>query len=137
MKINILTAFCSICNHQTHRFDELEAFQINCSRCGAGPLSVFLVRTMNFFASEEEEFAEAQCESMDCCKEPPAATLSDTESFLERIEGKSEDVCCICMEREGGMVKIKRCGHLFHKNCIEKWLRECKATCPICKINLL
>ena len=42
--------------------------------------------------------------------------------------------CIICMEtfNENELVKQLPCGHIFHGNCIDQWLREQK-TCPFCK----
>ena len=42
--------------------------------------------------------------------------------------------CVICKEipNPNNAIEVICCGHLFCKNCIEKWLNE-KANCPICK----
>jgi E3 ubiquitin-protein ligase RHA2 len=98
---------------------------------------MLLARSFLFFSSEEEEFAEAQSESMDCCTQTPAPILNNPGSVLVSVETQSEeDVCNICLENEGAIVKIAKCGHIFHRSCIEKWLRECKATCPVCHADL-
>lgn len=45
-----------------------------------------------------------------------------------------EDSCIICMEpyQEQDELRILQCGHVFHKNCSEEWLKM-KHTCPLCK----
>jgi hypothetical protein len=47
---------------------------------------------------------------------------------------QNEDRCTICIEDfvEGEQVACVPCFHLFHKDCIEKWLKM-KNECPICK----
>lgn len=42
----------------------------------------------------------------------------------------SRDVCSICLE-DGYMVKLS-CDHVFHEDCIKKWLHH-KNTCPLCR----
>ena len=47
------------------------------------------------------------------------------------------DDCCICMEKTSNENWTKiNCGHMFHKNCLLKWInsrRENSKTCPICR----
>lgn len=50
-----------------------------------------------------------------------------------------DDYCMICMEkykiRQFKRI-IPKCNHFFHKKCIDKWLKK-KATCPVCRCDLL
>jgi hypothetical protein len=71
------------------------------------------------------------------CKE-----INEKVSKSEKIKANdpvlNED-CLICMEKyKSGELKrkIPKCSHYFHKKCIDKWLKK-KATCPICRCNLL
>ncbi len=47
--------------------------------------------------------------------------------------------CCICLEdlATNGDCKVKtpKCGHLFHENCINAWLKN-KASCPQCRLTV-
>lgn len=44
--------------------------------------------------------------------------------------------CAICLDPlRDGVVKIKRCGHAFHKSCIIDALSH-KSTCPVCRNNV-
>jgi hypothetical protein len=47
------------------------------------------------------------------------------------------DNCAICIESmDDNMIKKKtKCGHVFHEDCIQPWLREHKE-CPLCKTDL-
>ena len=47
------------------------------------------------------------------------------KSVLESLEGLYE-------YKEKERVKKLRCGHLFHANCVDTWLKDNKV-CPICK----
>tara|TARA_A100001015_G_C15003490_1_gene719619 strand:- start:337 stop:816 length:480 start_codon:yes stop_codon:yes gene_type:complete len=44
-----------------------------------------------------------------------------------------DNMCSICLENlEKNLVQLK-CGHIFHKNCIDTWYKSQKNTCPICR----
>jgi len=46
--------------------------------------------------------------------------------------------CQVCLADidVGEISKILPCGHEFHKDCVVKWLTECKDTCPLlCKLK--
>lgn len=51
---------------------------------------------------------------------------------------RTDIVCTICMEeikKNSICKKIPKCGHEFHKKCIDKWLVESK-TCPNCRLDV-
>lgn len=43
--------------------------------------------------------------------------------------------CSICLNEinVNGLHRELSCGHVFHPNCVDSWLLECDATCPICR----
>lgn len=44
-----------------------------------------------------------------------------------------QDDCSICLSTEDGkMIKIKRCDHLFHFDCLNEWSKKSMG-CPLCK----
>ena len=62
------------------------------------------------------------------------------EKFLvssQKGDNKNENFekCIICMEKYvlNDEVETLPCFHIFHKECIEHWLKAGKDTCPICK----
>ena len=44
---------------------------------------------------------------------------------------------CMCDFEEGEEIKTTPCRHLFHKDCITRWLGEWGQTCPSCKKNIV
>ena len=57
---------------------------------------------------------------------------------IKRIPQK--DTCSICYEEMTlGCKKTKcleNCGHNFHKKCLQNWINQDKATCPLCRTPL-
>lgn len=44
--------------------------------------------------------------------------------------------CVVCMRGTHTKIKVEPCKHIFHRRCIEKWLRW-KSTCPVCLVELI
>ena len=49
---------------------------------------------------------------------------------------RSEEECSICYEENDKQFVILRCKHVYHKECIDKWLQE-HTTCPQCRYELV
>ena len=49
-----------------------------------------------------------------------------------------EDCCAICLDGyiEGDSLKCLPCGHDFHSQCVEEWIRNHNSTCPQCRQDL-
>ena len=50
-----------------------------------------------------------------------------------------EDVeCVVCLSKieEGDEIRVLRCDHMYHKNCLDKWVGFKKHTCPLCRESL-
>lgn len=44
-------------------------------------------------------------------------------------------ICLMDIKKDDDIFKIK-CDHFFHKDCLEKWLRDYNYLCPICRTEL-
>ena len=40
---------------------------------------------------------------------------------------------CLCELEDGNMIKELRCKHIFHSECIDPWLINERAICPVCR----
>ncbi|WCJ31818.1 RING/U-box superfamily protein [Euphorbia peplus] len=75
-----------------------------------------------------------------------------TSQYLQLIEEKNPAVpytnnlrmqsvteCSVCLSefQEEESVRKLKCKHTFHKDCLDKWLQECRATCPLCRTKVL
>lgn len=72
------------------------------------------------------------CHCCPCVKKD----VVDCEQLKEKPTEISTPGCCpICYIELGQNVTKTKCNHLFHKDCLDKWL-ERSSECPICKKNL-
>ncbi|KAL7221904.1 hypothetical protein ACSBR1_023781 [Camellia fascicularis] len=77
-------------------------------------------------------------------KQTPVIQLGN---FLERSreDGKDEDVekevscavCWDCINRRHEMRDLCNCSHVFHRDCLDRWVDEGRVTCPLCRSMLL
>ena len=60
----------------------------------------------------------------------------DETSCLEKAIHESEDLeCSICLEDIKDKYTIIKCNHVFHKQCLNLWLKK-HQTCPMCRTYL-
>lgn len=50
-----------------------------------------------------------------------------------------EQECIVCLTEfePDAEVDRLRCGHVFHRMCLEKWLKSRKLTCPLCRTYMV
>ncbi|GMI86617.1 hypothetical protein HRI_002331000 [Hibiscus trionum] len=75
--------------------------------------------------------------------------LITTTQYLKFIEEKnptiiysarsSSNACTVCLSEleEGEKVRKLKCKHTFHKDCLDRWLQQYWATCPLCRTKVL
>ncbi|CAN0877058.1 E3 ubiquitin-protein ligase RHA2B [Linum grandiflorum] len=62
--------------------------------------------------------------------------LNRNSSCLYGGGSGSDCVVCLCELSQGELVRELDCRHVFHKGCLDGWLRRCNFTCPICRSPL-
>lgn len=67
--------------------------------------------------------------------EYPSLLNQHSETCFKKEEGD----CIICLEEYGNKeLRILKCFHCFHKDCIDRWIETSKKMeCPICSYNIL
>ncbi|KAJ8769576.1 hypothetical protein K2173_005179 [Erythroxylum novogranatense] len=61
-------------------------------------------------------------------------------SYVEGLRQQQRAAeCAVCLSEfcDGESVRKLRCQHVFHKDCLDKWLQQCLATCPLCRGKVL
>ena len=56
------------------------------------------------------------------------------DAVLAARGGESGTQCFVCFEdyeKEDGL-RVLPCGHRFHVECVDRWLRSKAADCPLC-----
>uniref|UniRef100_A0A0D6QYK7 RING-type domain-containing protein n=1 Tax=Araucaria cunninghamii TaxID=56994 RepID=A0A0D6QYK7_ARACU len=67
----------------------------------------------------------------------PVVTFGD---LAERFEQFDEVTCAVCLNKfddSEEITQLRNCCHIFHKNCLDKWLDHDQKTCPLCRSPLM
>lgn len=94
-----------------------------------------------------EEYSNEHPSDFNECRGSPSETYM--EEFRSRTPAvrfdsvcksrRPEPECSVCLTEFEPNAEINDlpCGHLFHKNCLEKWLRYWNVTCPLCRTRMV
>lgn len=103
-----------------------------------------ILRIFTFLLNPHDQLENAHFEETQVCElDLPVSRFQDLGfSYGNRGEAinNEEEMCSICLmefEKEDLVNKLSRCGHLFHMECMEKWLDRCQFTCPLCRSLVL
>lgn len=92
------------------------------------------------FASSEEYSIE---DPFECRGIPSGSYMEDFRSRTPAVHYDSvctsNQECSVCLADFNHDVEINRlsCGHVFHKLCLEKWIKNWNVTCPLCRHYIL
>ncbi|KAG8658974.1 hypothetical protein MANES_02G000700v8 [Manihot esculenta] len=71
----------------------------------------------------------------------PAIPIAKFSSILKTL-GKGDDeeyICSVCLDstrNKDGIRELCNCSHVFHKECLDKWVDVGQVTCPLCRSTL-
>lgn len=60
-----------------------------------------------------------------------------TIRYNKKLNSHGDCSVCLCEFEEGEKVRRLKCKHTFHKDCLDKWLQDYFATCPLCREQVL
>ncbi|GLJ55439.1 hypothetical protein SUGI_1190390 [Cryptomeria japonica] len=76
--------------------------------------------------------------SIPACKIRDSLPLSTMASLAD---GFCEDVmCAVCLSsihKDEKIWRLINCRHIFHRECLDKWIENYQNTCPLCRSSLL
>ncbi|OEL12642.1 hypothetical protein BAE44_0026334 [Dichanthelium oligosanthes] len=58
----------------------------------------------------------------------------------EEAASAASPTCIVCLEKLEASDEVRRlgnCAHAFHRGCIDRWIELGRATCPLCRSDLL
>ncbi|XVF15123.1 hypothetical protein REPUB_Repub09cG0122200 [Reevesia pubescens] len=66
-------------------------------------------------------------------------TIRYSRRSSSRQVDQSNNECAVCLSEleEGEKVRKLKCKHTFHKDCLDRWLQQYWATCPLCRTKVL
>ncbi|XP_024520529.1 probable E3 ubiquitin-protein ligase XERICO [Selaginella moellendorffii] len=74
---------------------------------------------------------------------PPSPSSSSSPPSSLEFPGENEEheaqcAVCLCDFEPSSLVrKLPNCSHVFHRDCLDKWLNHNHTTCPMCRSSLL
>ncbi|KAG6556000.1 hypothetical protein Mapa_001940 [Marchantia paleacea] len=66
----------------------------------------------------------------------PAVQFQEISS---RFGDEEEHQCSVCLcdfEAKEEVLQLPQCSHIFHKDCLDRWLGHGQTTCPLCRSTL-
>ncbi|KAJ6937597.1 hypothetical protein NC652_012039 [Populus alba x Populus x berolinensis] len=57
-------------------------------------------------------------------------------SIIVQKKDVSCSICLVELEKEDMVSQLSRCMHVFHTDCIDKWIQRDHFTCPLCRTSI-
>eukprot|EP00434_Breviolum_minutum_P009409 symbB.v1.2.008287.t1/scaffold519.1/size192877/15 len=71
----------------------------------------------------------------------PTADKQSLEKSLQSVRAKEvlDQMCSVCLHpfERNDAVSALPCSHIFHKDCISRWLLERCTACPLCNDSMM
>ncbi|KAJ2036282.1 hypothetical protein H4S04_008804, partial [Coemansia sp. S16] len=96
------------------------------------------VKPYNAFSEDELQLIEAIAltdEDVKAINEPKAESGNKTNHASLRFASPECSICLAPFE-SADVVRVLVCGHTYHTECIDVWLTQRSARCPICKTDI-
>ncbi|MED6174164.1 hypothetical protein PIB30_066386 [Stylosanthes scabra] len=64
---------------------------------------------------------------------------SSSGGLLLKLKPPRHVECTLCLSEfnEGEKLRRLKCQHTFHRDCLDTWLKDYCATCPLCRLKVL
>mmetsp|Transcript_19551 Transcript_19551/g.23449 ORF Transcript_19551/g.23449 Transcript_19551/m.23449 type:complete len:277 (-) Transcript_19551:34-864(-) len=71
-------------------------------------------------------------------RQPPLEKPELIQAVLDAAGGSSSDRCAICFEEylSEEFLRVLPCGHRYHIECIDRWLKSKSIFCPLCNQSI-
>ncbi|KAL1290096.1 hypothetical protein AAHE18_20G105300 [Arachis hypogaea] len=69
----------------------------------------------------------------------PTICYSKKSSKLLKLKPPRHVECTLCLSEfmEGEKLRSLKCQHTFHRDCLDTWLKDYCATCPLCRLKVV
>ncbi|KAL9389418.1 hypothetical protein Peur_018023 [Populus x canadensis] len=73
-----------------------------------------------------------------CFQEHELFAVTAIGEELNTVINEAPAECAVCLSdvQEGEEIRELRCGHVFHRSCLYRWLDFRQSTCPLCRGSL-
>mmetsp|Transcript_71397 Transcript_71397/g.206747 ORF Transcript_71397/g.206747 Transcript_71397/m.206747 type:complete len:299 (-) Transcript_71397:46-942(-) len=71
-------------------------------------------------------------ESLEKTERAVKTAMAATATTLVGCEGRETCSICLASYTTGEQLRVLRCGHYFHGNCVDTWLLKHRDCCPLC-----
>ncbi|XVE86715.1 hypothetical protein DITRI_Ditri18aG0055900 [Diplodiscus trichospermus] len=98
---------------------------------------VILIRSITGGVCDSEERLITTTQYLKFIEEKNPTIRYSRRSSARPLDQSNECAVCLSELEEGEKVRKLKCKHTFHKDCLDKWLQQYWATCPLCRTKVL